>query len=268
MRAPWRKSAVAEPVAASSEERSGAARRGSGLWLLLRRSHGRRRSAEHAEPPPTSGAGQATRKSDRRAEAGEPNSLRATAHANASEGVPGAAGEPQAHSMHYAATPPRKRSSPFASRRLKTPLAAASPLHPTPSLATPGMDPDQSAQGGGARKKTRRKKTSSQGDAPPPPPPSATIRRSTQSLVQHTPAEAYAALQLSVGRRAVPLPQSVREARGVVMAMESGDVRPPLCPRPRPPARPQARSTWWTWRGPRRSRRQVGRRGGGRAGHR
>ena len=82
------------------------------------------------------------------------------------------------------------------------------------------MDPDQAAQGGGARKKTRRKKTSSQGDAPPPP-PSATIHRSTQSLVQHTPAEAYAALQLSVGRRAVPLPQSVREARGVVMAMES-----------------------------------------------
>ena len=181
----WRKSALSEPVAASSEERSTAARRGSGLWLLLRRSRGRRRSANHVEPPPTSGAGQATRKSDRLTEAGEPNSLHATTHA-ASEAVPGA-GEPS--SQHYAATPPRRSiASPFASRRLKTPLAAPSPLQPTPSIATPGMDPDQPAQGG-TRKKTRRKKTSSQEDAPPPP-PSATIRRSTQSLVQHTPAEA------------------------------------------------------------------------------
>ena len=230
-----RKSAVAEPAAASSEERSAAARRGSGLWLLLRRSRGRKRGASHIEPPPTLGAGQATRKSDSLTEAGERSALQATAHANAGGEVPGVGGP---SSQHYAATPPRRPiASPFASRRPKTPLADPSPLHPTPSFATPGVEPHTPAQTG-SRKKTRRKKTSSQDDAPPPP-PSATIKRSTQSLVQHTPAEAYAALQLSAGRRAVPLPQSVREARGVVMTMESGDVRSrPPSPAPSPPPSP------------------------------
>ena len=149
MSALWRK-----PVAASSEERSAAARRGSGLWLLLRRSRGRKRGASHIEPPPTLGAGQATRKSDSLTEAGERSALQAAAHANAGGPVPGLGGT---SSQHYAATPPRRSiASPFASRRPKTPLADQSPLHPTPSFATPGIEPYTPAQTG-SRKKTRRK---------------------------------------------------------------------------------------------------------------
>ena len=207
-----------------------APRKGRLLWRIVRRSSGKRLVARSrsawfdlvgddglpSTPQPKRGSSQA-----------------------ANGGLASTVSQPGPAAALGTSSPVTCSSTPEGSDRLRTGRCAppAPPdSSPLPALPATPPPPPSTPPPSGLEFLRRQRSLSKQTRSPPSPPvntdpirpapapvpvapspPMATIRRSTQSLLAHAPAAATAAPSV------VHLPQTVREARGVVMAMELGD---------------------------------------------